>query len=60
MKDEVINVEKFIQDRIEENKELFNNNEIEIINYNKRVVEKIYLLGFINSRDTYVDKFKKK
>lgn len=53
MENEIINVEKFIQERIEENKNLFTNNEIKTIEQNKIITKKIYLLGFVNSKDCF-------
>lgn len=52
MKDVVLeeqnSIEKFILERIEENKELFTQKEMEIIKSNKIIIKKIYLLGAIN------------
>lgn len=47
------NLEKFIEERIEENKELFTEEELTAINNNNIIVKKIYLLGFKNSIDCY-------
>lgn len=41
-------LERFIEERIKQNKELFTNKEISIINQNKEIVKKIYMLGAIN------------
>ena len=51
MKDVVLN--EFIKERIEENKELFTKDEIQCIINNNECINKIYVLGFINSRDCY-------
>lgn len=53
MKIEIINVEKFIKERVEENKELFNKKELDIINQYESIIKKIYLLGFINAKNCY-------
>jgi len=43
----------FIRERIEENSNLFTAKEIEYINVNRECINKIYLLGFINSSECY-------
>ena len=53
MKKEVLNVEKFIKQRIEENELLFSKKEIKHIKQEFNIIKKIYLLGFINSKDCY-------
>ena len=44
------NLEKFIVERVEENKNLFTEEEMEIIKNNTILIKKIYLLGGINLR----------
>lgn len=46
-------LENFIEERIEENKNLFTKEEIEFMKNNKECLHKVYLLGAINSRDCY-------
>ncbi len=53
MENEAINVGKFIKERIMENKEMFNKEEIKLICKNEKCIKKIYLLGFINARCCY-------
>lgn len=43
-------MEKFIKERIKENKELFSKEELKIIDNNVNVVKKIYILSIL---DTY-------
>lgn len=50
---EMNNVEKFIKERIMENKKLFNKDEIDFIRKHENLMKKIYLLGFINSKECY-------
>ncbi len=47
---------KFIKERVEENKNLFVDREIEIIKNNNSLIRKLYLLGFVNSRECYKTK----
>lgn len=47
------NLEKFIKKRILENKQLFTEEELTVINNNNIIIKKIYLLGFKNSIDCY-------
>ncbi|MBR3163600.1 MAG: hypothetical protein IKF17_05835 [Clostridia bacterium] len=46
-------VEKFIEERIMENKNLFNKDEKDFIRKHGNLIKKIYLLGFINSKECY-------
>lgn len=46
-------VQKYIRERIHENKHLFSENEINFINQNEKCIRKIYLLGFIDAKDCY-------
>lgn len=48
-----IMLEEFIKERIKENKELFSIEELQFIKKNRKCIDKIYLLGAINSRDCY-------
>ncbi len=50
---ESITLEKFIDERIQENKESFSQEEMEWIEKNKKCMKKIYLLGAINALDSY-------
>lgn len=50
---ESITLKSFVEDRITENKELFTIEELQFISKNRRCVNKIYLLGAINTRDCY-------
>lgn len=50
---EEISVEKILKERIKENEELFNKEEIALLNNNIRIIKKIYLLGLINGRNIY-------
>lgn len=43
----------FIEDRVNENRHLFSLEELEFMNKNRRCIDKIYLLGAINSRDCF-------
>ena len=51
-----VTLNDFTTERIEENSNLFTAKEIEYINANKECINKIYLLGFINSRECYENK----
>ncbi len=51
MKD--IRLDDFIKDRIQENKDLFTKEELEMIKNQKECVKKIYLLGFIHGKGCY-------
>lgn len=52
-KNKRIDLENFIKERILENKELFTEEELTVINNNNIITKKIYLLGFKNSIDCY-------
>lgn len=43
-------MEKWIEERIEENKELFTDEELKTIDNNFAVIKKIYILGMINTK----------
>lgn len=43
----------FIEERIKENRDLFTKEELMLINENRKCVNKVYLLGAINSKDCY-------
>lgn len=51
MKD--IGLEDFIRDRIQENKNLFTQEELEHIKNYDECTKKIYLLGFIHGKECY-------
>ena len=46
-------VEEIIRERIEENKNLFTEDEIKKINKEIKLIKKMYVLGFINARQIY-------
>jgi hypothetical protein len=46
-------VEKIIEDRIIENKEMFNRKEIELLLSNFNATKKVYLIGLINGKQIY-------
>lgn len=46
-------VEKIIEDRIIENKEMFNRKEIELLLRNFNATKKVYLIGLINGKQIY-------
>lgn len=48
-----IRLDDFIEDRIQENKELFTQKELECIKNHHECVRKIYLLGFIHGKECY-------
>ena len=48
-----ITLESFFQDRMEENKELFTEEEMEQICTHKRCAHKVYMLGLMDSRECY-------
>ena len=50
---ESITLKKFIEDRIEENKNLFTTEELQYIKNNNECFNKVYLLGAINGKDCY-------
>lgn len=45
--------EDFIEERIKENSHLFTLEELEFMSKNRRCIDKVYLLGAINSRDCF-------
>lgn len=51
--EEEIILNNFAKERIEENEELFLNEEIELVKNNVSIVKKIYLLGLIDGREIY-------
>lgn len=53
---ENVTLDCFIEDRTEENKNLFTREELECIKYNKECIKKIYLLGFIDAKGCYEKK----
>lgn len=55
---ESIRLRKFIEDRIEENRNLFTTEELEHIRNNKECFYKGYLLGVINCKDCYKNEHK--
>lgn len=46
-------LEEIIEEIILENEELFNKEELLMINSNLKVIKKIYLLGLINGKQIY-------
>ncbi len=46
-------LEDFIEERIEENSHLFTLEELAFISKNRKCIDKVYLLGAINSRDCF-------
>lgn len=60
MEKEVTNLEEFIKERIEENKLLFSKKEMKCIKQEFNIIKKIYLLGFINSKDCFKKIYKPK
>ena len=48
VENEVINFERILRERLDENIKLFNKEEINIIKSNKKIVAKIYLLGMLD------------
>ena len=46
-------IENVIKERIEENKKLFNSNELDFIAKNINIIKKIYLIGLINGKNIY-------
>lgn len=49
-------LEEIIDEIILENEELFNKEELLMINSNLKVIKKIYLLGLINGKQIYGEK----
>lgn len=48
-------MEKFIKERINENKELFNKEEYSILENNMNVIKKIYILAILDTYKTLKD-----
>lgn len=53
MKKENEIIEEILKERIKENENLFNEEEIVLLNNNIKSIKKIYLLGLINGRNIY-------
>lgn len=53
MENEEMNVERIVKERIKENENLFEEEELKIVNDNIKITKKIYLLGLINARQIY-------
>lgn len=53
------NIERFLQERIEENKELFTKKEYSIMMSHMYLIKKIYILGINDGKATYKNKIKK-
>ena len=49
-----MNVEKIVKGRIKDNERLFNKNDYSIIEENINLIEKIYLLGYLDAREIYM------
>ena len=45
-------LKKFLEKRIEENKNLFSHQELEIIKQNNNLIKKIYILGIKDTNNT--------
>ena len=45
---EITNLERLIEERVEENTTLFNEEEKELLENNKNLIKKIYLLGILD------------
>lgn len=50
---ESITLEEFVRERIEENKELFTKEEMNWMKENKSCINKVYLLGVMNTKKCY-------
>ena len=50
-------IEEIVKQRVEENQEFFSKKEIEVINNNFIIMKKIYLLGLLNGKEIYGNKF---
>lgn len=50
-------VEQIVKERIKENKKLFNEKELKIINNNVNIIKKVYILGILDME--YQKKFQK-
>lgn len=53
MENSFMKMDKIFEERINENRKLFNEKDMLIINNNKDIMKKIYILGLINGRDIY-------
>lgn len=53
---ESITLKGFIKERVEENKDLFTEEELKVITENRDCFYKVYLLGAVNSKDCYEKK----
>lgn len=51
--DEIINAKRNLEERIEQNRDLFTKDELIIIDKNDIITIKIYLLGLIDGREIY-------
>ena len=49
-------LEEIIKERIEENKNLFSKQELEVAKNNISLIKKMYLLGMINGKEIYSSK----
>lgn len=47
--DEKTDLEKFLEKRVENNKKIFTENELQIIKDNMELINKVYLLGILDS-----------
>lgn len=47
-----MNIKEFVRKRINENKHLFEKEELKVIENNENLIEKIYLLGVMDSTNT--------
>lgn len=46
-------IEKILKERIKENEKMFTDKELQIINNNVNIIKKIYLLVFMDIKQTY-------
>lgn len=53
---ESITLKDFIKRRVEENQDLFTEEELKVITENRDCFYKVYLLGAVNSKDCYEKK----
>lgn len=58
MENSFMKMDKIFEERINENRKLFNEKDMLIINNNKDIMKKIYLLGLINGKDIYYNRKK--
>lgn len=49
-----MNIQEVIEERIKENEKQFTNEELDLINKNKKLIKKIYLLGGMNSTNAFL------